>query len=109
MPSLSSKAFDVSPKIKKYVIKIEIARLLDVGFIKQVYHLDWLANPILVQKKNKDLRMCADYTDLNRACKKDPFGLSRIDQVIDSTAGCSLLSFMDCYLGYHQIPLKVED
>jgi hypothetical protein len=41
--------------------------------------------------------------------KKDPFGLPRIDQVMDSTAGCSLLSFLDCYSGYHQIPLKVED
>jgi hypothetical protein len=41
--------------------------------------------------------------------QKDPFGLPRIDQVVDSTAGCSLLSFLNCYLGYHQIPLKVED
>jgi hypothetical protein len=61
---------------KKDVIKKEIARLLDVGFIKEVYHSDWLANPVLVQKKNKEWRMCVDYTDLNKACKKDPFGLS---------------------------------
>jgi hypothetical protein len=53
--------------------------------------------------------MCVDYTDLNRACKKDPFDLPRIDQVVDSTIGCSLLSFLDCYSGYHQIPLKVKD
>jgi hypothetical protein len=53
--------------------------------------------------------MCVDYTDLNKACKKDPFGLPRIDQVVDSTDGCSLLSFLDCYSVYHQIPLKVED
>jgi hypothetical protein len=39
---------------KKDVIKREIARLLDVGFIKEVYHLDWLTNLILVPKKNKD-------------------------------------------------------
>jgi hypothetical protein len=55
---------------KKVVIKKEIARLLDTSFIKKVYHLDWLANPILVPKKNKDWRLCADYTDLNKACKK---------------------------------------
>ena len=53
--------------------------------------------------------MCVDYTDLNKHCPKDPFGLPRIDQVIDSTAGCILLSFLDCYLGYHQIALKEED
>jgi hypothetical protein len=53
--------------------------------------------------------MCVDYTDLNKACKKDPFRLPRINQVVDSTARCSLLSFLDCYPEYHQIPLKEED
>jgi hypothetical protein len=43
--------------------------------------------------------MCVDYTNLICACKKDPFNLPQIDQVMDSTAGCSLLSFLDCYLG----------
>jgi hypothetical protein len=53
--------------------------------------------------------MCVDYTDLNKHCPKDPFGLPRIDQVVDSTAGCSMLSFLDCYSGYHQISLAKED
>jgi hypothetical protein len=41
--------------------------------------------------------------------QKDSFSLPRIDQVVDSTTGCSLLNFLDCYLGYHQIPHKEED
>jgi hypothetical protein len=53
--------------------------------------------------------MCVDYTDLNKHCPKDPFTLPHIDQVIDSTAGCVLVSFLDCYSGYHQIALKEED
>jgi hypothetical protein len=53
--------------------------------------------------------MCVDYTDLNKHCPKDPFGLPRIDQVIDSTAGCDLLCFLDCYSGYHQIAINEED
>jgi hypothetical protein len=53
--------------------------------------------------------MCVDYTDLNKHCSKDPFGLSRIDQVVDSIAGCSMLSFLDCYSGYHEISLVKED
>jgi hypothetical protein len=53
--------------------------------------------------------MCVDYTNLNEACKKDPFVLPRTDQVVDSTTSCSILTFLDCYSGYHQIPLKVED
>jgi hypothetical protein len=53
--------------------------------------------------------MCVDYTDLNKHCPKDHFGLPRIDQVVDLTAGCVLLCFLDCYSGYHQIVLKEED
>ena len=79
---------------KREAIKKELAKLLVTGFIKEVYHPEWLANPILVQKKNnKEWRMSVDYTDLNKHCPKDPFGLPRIDQVINSTVGCVLLSF----------------
>jgi hypothetical protein len=53
--------------------------------------------------------MCIDYTNLNKECPKDPFPLPRIDQVIDATAGCELLSFLDCYSGFHQIPLNRDD
>jgi hypothetical protein len=53
--------------------------------------------------------MCVEYTDLNKHYPKDPFGLPRIDQVIDSTAGCDLLRFLDCYSGYHQITIKEKD
>lgn len=53
--------------------------------------------------------MCIDYTSLNKVGPKDPFALRRIDQVIDSTAGCELLSFLDAYSGYHQIKLHPAD
>jgi hypothetical protein len=95
---------------KREVIHAELARLVVVGFIREVPHPEWLANPILVLKKNKvDWHMCVDYIDLNKHCPKDPFGLPRIDQVVDSTTGCSILSFLDCYSGYHQISLAKED
>ena len=75
----------------------------------EVFFPEWLANPVLVLKKNKKWRMCIDYTSLNKAGPKDPFALPRIDQVIDSTAGCELLSFLDAYSGYHQIKLSPAD
>ena len=75
----------------------------------EVFFPEWLANPVLVLKKNKTWRMCIDYTSLNKACPKDLFALPRIDQVIDSTAGCDLLSFLDAYSGYHQIFMTRED
>jgi hypothetical protein len=57
---------------KQKAIGEELARLLSTGFIKEVRHLDWLANTILVKKKNGKWRMCVDYTGLNKACPKDP-------------------------------------
>ena len=88
---------------------MEVDRLLAAGFIREVLHPDWLANPVIVPKASGKLRMCVDYTDLNKACPKDPFPLPRIDQIIDSTAGCDLLCFLDAYAGYHQIRMAVED
>jgi hypothetical protein len=92
-------------KEKRKVIGEEIAWLLAADFIMEVFYSNWLANPVLVLKKNNTWRMCIDYTSLNKACPKDPFALPRIDQVIDSTAGCDMLPFLDAYSGYHQIPL----
>ena len=53
--------------------------------------------------------MCIDYTGLNKACPKDHFPLPRIDQIVDSTSGCEILSFLDAYSGYHQIVMKESD
>ena len=94
---------------KRRAIGEEIARLLDAGFIKEVYHPEWLANPVLVKKKNGKWRMCVDYMNLNKACPKDPFPLPRIDQVADSTSGCETLCFLDAYSWYYQIAMKESD
>ena len=53
--------------------------------------------------------MCVDYMDLNKACPVDPFALPRIDQIIDATAGCERLRFLDAYAGYHQIKMAIKD
>jgi hypothetical protein len=84
-------------------IRKEVWKLLDAGFIEEVHHPVWLANPVIVPKANGKLRMCIDYTNLNKACPKDPYPLPRIDQIVDSTSGCDLLSFLDAYSGFHQI------
>jgi hypothetical protein len=60
---------------KHKVIGEEIHKLLKAGFIKEVHHPEWLANPVLVKKKNGKWRMCVDYTGLNKACPKVSFPL----------------------------------
>jgi ribonuclease HI len=96
-------------KEKRRAIGEEIHKLLAAGFIKEVFHPEWLANPVLVRKKDGKWRMCVDYTGLNKACPKVSYPLPRIDQIMDSTAGCETLSFLDAYSGYHQIKMKESD
>jgi len=91
------------------IIGEEVHKLLMAGFIKEIYHPDRLANPILVKKKNGKMKMCVDYTSLNKACLKVPLPLPCIDQIIDSTVGCETLLFPDAYSGYHQIKMKESD
>jgi hypothetical protein len=90
-------------------ISEEILKLLVAGFIMEVYHPEWLANPILVKKKSGKWRMCVDYKSLNKVCLKDPFPLPHIYQVVDSTSGCETICFLDAYSGYHQITIKESD
>ena len=79
------------------------------GFIREIYYPNWLANVVLVKKANGKWRMCMDFTDLNKACPNDSFPLPRIDQLVDSTAGHKLLTFMDAFSGYNQIKMAEED
>ena len=64
---------------------------------------------MVVKKNNGKWRVCADFTDLNKAYPNDSFPLLRIDQMIDATAGHDRISFLDAYRGYHQIPMSGLD
>ena len=44
-----------------------------------------------------------------RACPKDPFPMSKFDQLVDATYGHPRMSFLDAFQGYHQIALAAED
>ncbi|CAJ2629809.1 unnamed protein product [Trifolium pratense] len=83
--------------------------LLEANFISEARYTTWLSNVVLVKKSNGKWRMCCDYTDLNRACPKDSYPLPCIDRLVDNSSGFKLLSFMDAYSGYNQIPMAVAD
>ena len=85
------------------VAKAKVQRLFNANVIREVKYSEWLANVVLVPKKNGKMRMCIGFTDLNKACKKDPFPLPRIDTSVDKVAGCKHFSLLDCFSGYHQI------
>jgi DNA-binding transcriptional MerR regulator len=109
---------NVKPKKKKLrkmseekieAVKAEVQRLLDACFIWEVAYPQWLANIVMVMKKNGKWRMCIDFTYLNKCCPKDDFLLARIDKIVDSAAGCEMMTLLVCFSGYHQIWLRGED
>ena len=69
----------------------------------------WLANVVLVPKKDGKFRVCVDFRDLNKASPKDAFPYPHIDMLVDSTVGHSMLSFMDGFSRYNQIMMALED
>ena len=113
--NVAPSAKSVRQKVRRFhpdhhlVIQTEVNNLLHNGFIRVVQYPEWLANMVVVPKKGNKWRVCVDYTDLNVACPKDSFPLPCIDQIMDSLAGHGMLSFLDAFSGYHQIPMHPLD
>ncbi|GKV14629.1 hypothetical protein SLEP1_g25472 [Rubroshorea leprosula] len=103
----TESALDIMERLQ--VIKEEIEKLLQVGFVRKVDYCEWLANPVLVKKANGKWRMCIDYTNLNQACPKDCYPMPSIDKLVEVTLGNERLSLLDAYSGYHQVPMAPED
>ena len=91
------------------VVMDEVNKLLSANFIREVYYPEWLANVIMVKIANGKWRICVNFTNLNGAYPKDSFPLPRIDQLVDSTVGHKLLTFMDAFFRHNQIQMIEED
>ena len=63
----------------------------------------------MVRKTSGKWRMCVNFTDMNKACPKDPYPLPSIDSLVDSALHCSLLRFLDAFSGYNQIRMHPKD
>ena len=90
-------------------VQDEVMKLKQVLAIKEVFYLEWLANTVVVKKKNGKWQVCVAFTDLNKACPKDSFPMPQIDQLVDAIVSHPQMSFLDAFQGYHQIPLALED
>jgi len=91
------------------IIKEEITKQLEAKVIRVAQYPSWLANIVPVPKKDGKVRMCVDYRDLNKASPKDDFPLPNIHILLDNCAKHEIASFVDCYVGYHQIIMDDED
>ncbi|XP_061338547.1 uncharacterized protein LOC133285354 [Gastrolobium bilobum] len=94
---------------RRHALNEHVDELLAAGFVSEIQYTTWLSNVVMVKKPSGKWRICVDYTDLNKVCPKDSYPMSSIDQLVDNSSGFQLLSFMDAYSGYNQIPLHPDD
>ena len=93
----------------KDIMKEELQKPLDAGFIYPISDSEWVSPLVLVPKKNGKWRICVDYRKLNKAIKKDHFPFPFIDQVLDGLVGNKFFSFLDGFIGYNKIQISLED
>jgi transposase InsO family protein len=91
------------------LVKEEIDKLLEIGFIYPVPFSEWVSPIVIVPKKNGKIRICQDFRQLNKATKKDYFPLPFTDAILDAVAGHECYSFLDGFSGYNQIRIAIED
>ena len=85
-------------------IEAEVEKLMSAQYILEVDYPEWLANVMLVPKGEGKWSLCIDFTGLNKAYPNNSYPLPWIDALIDGTTRCFLMSFLDAFQGYHQIP-----
>ena len=96
------------------LVKEELEKLLEAGFIYPVNNSEWVSPIVIVPKKvgadgKVKIRVCQDFRKLNAATKKDHFPLPFIDMVLDHVAGQECFSFLDGFSGYNQVSIRKED
>jgi hypothetical protein len=98
----------MNPNLRE-ILKEELQKLLNVGFIYPISVSEWVSPLVIVPKKNGKWRVCVDYGALNKATQKDHFPLPFIDQVLDSLSGKKFFSFLYGFSGYNQIKIAPQD
>ena len=86
-------------------VQEQVESLLKVGFIQEFMYPTCLSNIVMVPKSNGKSGMCVEYNDLNKACPKDSYPLPSLDGLVDVASRFRVLTFMDAYSGYNQIPM----
>jgi len=90
-------------------VKAKITHLIEAKFIRQCKYAEWISNIVPVYKKNRKMRVCIDFRDLNRATTMDGYPMPVADLLVNATSGHKVISFMDGNARYNQILMAEED
>ena len=88
--------------------RAQLLELLDKGFIKPRTS-PWGPPVLFAKKKDKTLRLCIDYRQLNKVTIKNWYPLPRIDDLFDQLRGARVYSKIDLCTGYHQLRVRETD
>jgi hypothetical protein len=108
IPSTYQARYKLNPNYAT-TIKQDIDKLLTAGVIQFIEEATWLSHIVIIPKNNCKLKIYIDFRKLNVATKKDSYPLPFIDEVLNIIIGYEAYSFLDGYLGYHQIFIAPKD
>ena len=89
-------------------LRVQLQELLDKGFIRPITS-PWGAPILFMKKKDKTLRLCIDYRQLNRVTVKNQYPMPRIDYLFDQLRGALVYSKIDLRTVYHQLRVRETD
>ena len=89
-------------------LRVQLQELLDKGFMRPSTS-PWGAPVLFAKKKDKTLRLCIDYRQLNRVTVKNRYPLLRIDDLFNQLRGARVYSMIDLCAGYHQLRVRDTD
>jgi len=105
---VQQKLRNIHPNLENQ-IKTELNKLLKARIIFPVKHSKWVSNMVPVRKKNRDIRICIDFRNLNKGSQKDNFPLPPMEQILEAVVGSELMSFLDGFSGYNQVLVHHND
>ncbi|GKE42291.1 reverse transcriptase domain-containing protein, partial [Tanacetum coccineum] len=86
-----------------------VEELTGAGILREVKYETWVSNPMVVKKDNGKWKLRVDFTNINKACIREPHTLPAAEQKAEGLHKYRLKCFLDAYKGYHQIPIAEED
>jgi hypothetical protein len=91
------------------IMEREVKKFFHAQIIVPLRYFEWVANLVPVRKKNGEIRLCVDFKNLNRTCKKDNYPLPKMEHILQRVIGASKNSLIDGFFGYNQIFVLPED
>jgi hypothetical protein len=91
------------------IMEREVKKLLDTQIIVPLRYSEWVANLVPVRKKNREIRLCVDFRNLNRSSRKDNYPFPKMEHILQRVTGASRISMIDGFSGYNQIYVLPED